>query len=59
MAVKKQRSPSHPGIPLQEAIERAKQFYKKEGKHEALVPTAITHWGIPPRAAAVSSPSPP
>lgn len=45
MAVKKQRSPSYPGIPLQEAIERAKQFYKKEGKHEALVPTAITHWG--------------
>ena len=45
MAVKKQRSPSYPGIPLQEAIERARLFYKKEGKHEALVPTAITHWG--------------
>ncbi|MCF3471260.1 hypothetical protein [Stenotrophomonas maltophilia] len=45
MAAKKQRSPSYPGITLQEAIDRAHQFYKKEGKHEALVQTAIPHWG--------------
>lgn len=45
MSIKKQRSPSYPGITLQDAIERAKQFHKKEGKYEALVPTALTHWG--------------
>lgn len=45
MSIKKQRSPSYPGIPLLDAIERAKQFQKQEGKHEALVPTALTHWG--------------
>lgn len=42
---KKQRSPSYPGITLQDAIERARQFHSKEGKYEALVPTALTHWG--------------
>lgn len=45
MAIKKQRSPSYPGVPLQDAIERAKQFHKKEGKHATLVPTALGHWG--------------
>lgn len=45
MSAKKQRSPSYPGIPLQEAIDRAHQFFRKEGKHEALVQTAVTHWG--------------
>ncbi|ALN62286.1 hypothetical protein GLA29479_1403 [Lysobacter antibioticus] len=45
MAIKKQRSPSYPAITLQEAIERAKAFYKKEGKHETLVFTAMSHWG--------------
>ena len=45
MAIKKHRSPSYPGITLEEALHRAKAFYKHEGKHEALVPTALTHWG--------------
>lgn len=45
MAIKKQRSPSYPGITLEEAIQRAKAFFKNEGKHEALVPTAMSHWG--------------
>lgn len=42
--MKKQRSPSYPGISLREAMERAKAFLKAEGKHEALVTTALTHW---------------
>ena len=45
MAIKKQRSPSYPGITLEEAVQRAKSFYKNEGKHETLVATAMSHWG--------------
>lgn len=45
MTSKKHRSPPYPGISLQDALERAKTFFKKEGKHETLVSTALTHWG--------------
>jgi hypothetical protein len=45
MTSKKHRSPPYPGISLQDALERAKTFFKKEGKHETLVTTALAHWG--------------
>lgn len=50
MAVTGKRSPSYPTLPLSDAIERAKTFYKKEGKHETLVPTAASHWGYGPKS---------
>ncbi|WP_223541963.1 hypothetical protein [Pseudomonas sp. BF-RE-26] len=50
MAVKKQRSSPYPGITLEAAIERAKTFYKAEGKHEALVSTAVSHWKFSPKS---------
>jgi hypothetical protein len=39
------RSPSYPGIDLEEAIERARQLYAREGKHAAPVETINEHWG--------------
>ena len=50
MAVTVKRSPSYPTVPLSDAIERAKAFHKKEGKHETLVPTAASHWGYGPKS---------
>lgn len=49
MAVK-QRSPSYPGITLEAAIARAKAFFSAEGKHEALVSTAVGHWKYGPKS---------
>lgn len=49
MAVK-QRSPSYPGITLEAAVARAKAFHKAEGKHEALVTTAVAHWKYGPKS---------
>lgn len=42
---KKQRSPAYPFIGLAEAINRATQFHKAEGRHPARVATAAGHWG--------------
>ncbi|MFL0336304.1 hypothetical protein [Stenotrophomonas maltophilia] len=50
MAATIKRSPSYPTVPLSDSIERAKAFYKKEGKHETLVPTAASHWGYGPKS---------
>lgn len=49
MAIK-QRSPSYPGITLEAAIARAKAFFSAEGKHEALVTTAVGHWKYGPKS---------
>ena len=46
----KQRSPSYPGITLEAAIGRARTFFKAEGKHEALVSTAVGHWKYGPKS---------
>lgn len=46
--MKKHRSPAYPSISLKDAIERARIFFKKEGKHEAILETAAVHWGYSP-----------
>lgn len=40
------RSPSYPGIALETAIERARTFYDKEGRHAAPTSVATEHWGF-------------
>src|SRR5689334_3352156 len=42
---KKGRSPSYPGIGLQEAIERARIIYRAENRHSAAIDTILSHWG--------------
>jgi hypothetical protein len=39
------RSPSYPSLTIDDAIDRAKNLYAKEGRHPALVSTAVSHWG--------------
>ena len=41
---KKPRSPAYPSIPLEEAIERARQIYEHEQKNKAHVSTIFSHW---------------
>ena len=42
---RRHRSPAYPGIDLEGAIDRARQFFLKEGKHKATLSTAASHWG--------------
>lgn len=42
---KKGRSPSYPGIALDEALGRAREVYDHEGRHTAPVSTLLEHWG--------------
>jgi len=42
---RRHRSPAYPGIDLKDAIDRARQFFLKEGKHKATIATAASHWG--------------
>lgn len=44
-AVKKGRSPSYPGIPLETAIERARLVWDKEKGHPAPPEAVLGHWG--------------
>lgn len=44
------RSPAYPAITLDDALERARVLYEKEGKHPALVRTAASHWGYKPKS---------
>jgi hypothetical protein len=44
------RSPRYPAIPLAKAIERAREFYKQEGKHSAKPEVAVTHWKYTPKS---------
>lgn len=39
------RSPSYPGIPLSEAIERAKVVWEREKRNSAPVAVLMKHWG--------------
>lgn len=39
------RSPSYPGIPLGDAVERAKVIYAQERQSSAAVPVVMRHWG--------------
>src|SRR5438874_12768923 len=44
------RSPRYPGIPLDLAIERAKQLWEKEQLYPTNVQTALAHWGYAPKS---------
>ena len=44
------RSPAYPSINIDEAVERARVLYEKEGEHPALVRTAAAHWGYKPKS---------
>jgi hypothetical protein len=46
----KQRSPEHPAIGLQEAIQRAEEFYKHESFNYAPVDIAKRHFGYGPKS---------
>lgn len=39
------RSPSYPGIGLEESLDKARIVYKHEGRHAAPVETIVQHWG--------------
>lgn len=39
------RSPAYPSISLKEAVKKADAYYKKEGRNEAYLSVALTHWG--------------
>jgi hypothetical protein len=47
---KKPRSPSYPGIALQEAIEKARTLYKAEGRHAPPVSAILDLWGYKPKS---------
>jgi hypothetical protein len=47
---KRHRSPSYPALTLTEALERARTFYAKEGKHSAPIRVAVSHWGYSPKS---------
>ena len=44
------RSPSYPGIDLQVALKRAKEFYDVERRSPAKVEVAVRHWGFKPKS---------
>lgn len=39
------RSPAYPSISLKEAVKKVEAYYKKEGRNEAYLSVALTHWG--------------
>lgn len=47
---KRHRSPAYPSSTLTDSVQRAKQFFGKEGKHPAPVLVAVTHWGYAPKS---------
>jgi len=51
---KRPRSPSYPGITLEQAIERARVIYEKEGRNSPPFEAILEHWGYSPRSGAGS-----
>ena len=49
---KRVRSPAYPGIALEEALDKAEQIRKAEGKNEANVDTILAHWKYKPKSGA-------
>jgi hypothetical protein len=47
---KKTRSPNYPGVSLETAITRAKEFYEKEKRSAANIAIAAAHWGFKPKS---------
>jgi hypothetical protein len=46
----KNRSPEHPAVGLQEAVEKAREFYELESFNYAHVDVAKKHWGYAPKS---------
>ena len=44
------RSPSYPGLNLEEAIQRTKTLYAHEGQNAAHVDVVLSHWGYKPKS---------
>jgi hypothetical protein len=51
---KRPRSPSYPGITLEQAIDRARVIYDKEARNAAPFEAILDHWGYSPRSGAGS-----
>jgi hypothetical protein len=49
---KRPRSPSYPGIGLQQALERARTLYDHERQNAAPVDAILHHWGYKPKSGA-------
>lgn len=49
---RKGRSPSYPGIPLDEALERARVLYSRDRLAAIAVDTVLDHWGYKPKSGA-------
>nr|WP_136252715.1 hypothetical protein [Ningiella ruwaisensis] len=47
---KRVRSPAYPAVSLKLAIKKAQEFYKVEGRNEAFLTVALTHWGYSPNS---------
>lgn len=47
---RKQRSPAHPSVALEEAIQRARELYEAEGTVQVPVKVAIQDWGYSPKS---------
>ena len=42
---KRVRSPAYPAVSVKVAINKAEEFYKVEGRNEAFLTVALSHWG--------------
>lgn len=42
---KRVRSPAYPAVSLKIAIKKAQEYYKVEGRNEAFLTVALSHWG--------------
>ena len=47
---KRGRSPSYPGLNLEEAIQRTKTLYAHESQNSAHVAVVLGHWGYKPKS---------
>lgn len=47
---KRVRSPAYPAVSLKLAIKKAQEFYKVEGRNEAFLTVALSHWGYSPNS---------
>lgn len=45
---KRVRSPAYPAVSVNVALKKAEEFYKVEGRNEAFLTVALSHWGYSP-----------
>ena len=53
-ARKRGRSPSYPGLGLEAAVGRAREFYQRERQHPTHVDAVTGHWGYSPKSGGAS-----